>query len=76
MVTSVRLCAGAKYVLPDGNEALPLPEAGRTARQGLTLVHFSALREHFLWDAWVPAVDIWVITRHNLDKKRPTYQGG
>jgi len=44
MVTSVRPCAGAKYVLADGNEALPLPEAGRTARC-ITRVDFKMMSE-------------------------------
>jgi hypothetical protein len=38
--------------------------------QGLTLLHFSAQRQHFLWDTWLPPVDIWVITGHKLHTKR------
>ena len=35
---------GAKYILPDGNEALPLPEPGRTARC-ITRVDYRAMSE-------------------------------
>ena len=53
-----------------------------TSSQGLTLVHCSAQREHFLSDAWgafrkmgcgmrwVPSIERWVITRHKHDTER------
>ena len=43
-VLEVRRGVGAKYVLPDGNEALPLPEPGRTARC-ITRVDYRAMSE-------------------------------
>jgi hypothetical protein len=57
-VLDVRRGPGAKYILPDGNESLPLPEPGRTARC-ITRVDYRAMSEEPLtkqtaaapWDA-------------------------
>ena len=43
-VLDVRRGPGAKYILPDGNEALPLPEPGRVARC-ITRVDYRAMSE-------------------------------
>jgi hypothetical protein len=48
--------------------------ARATWRQGLTLVHFSAQRKHFSWDALGTSVYVWVMTRHKLHTKRLTEQ--
>jgi hypothetical protein len=53
-------------------------EASAAAKQGLTLVHVSAQRKHFFWDALgtFGMVALWVMTRRELDTKRLTDQNG
>jgi len=47
----IRMCCMSKPSTPS-RIFVSLPGEGAACRQGLTLVHSSARRKHFLWNTW------------------------